>query len=72
MNLLPCPFCGDLPEIKLYTHNSVKPDSWYVWCNCGMAQAEDYAIKNEAIVVWDTRTVTTSSIAEGVNGNTKR
>ena len=64
--LLPCPFCGRIPEI---TRCDVEPrgDSWYgsrverfVICACGTCRFEDYFHEGftndkEAIVAWNRR-----------------
>lgn len=52
---LPCPFCGNVPEPELFSHNSIKLDSYFIICDCGKAQVRDYENINEAIKEWNDR-----------------
>lgn len=47
-----CPFCGRLPEPELYMHNSTKPDSWYIYCDCGKVHIEDCDTMEESLLEW--------------------
>lgn len=50
-----CPFCGRLPEPELFSHNSIKQDSWYIFCDCGKVQIQDCETLEECLIEWNER-----------------
>jgi hypothetical protein len=50
-----CPFCGRLPEPELFSHNSIKPDSWYIYCDCGKVSIKDCETLEDTLIEWNKR-----------------
>lgn len=50
-----CPFCNRLPEPELFCHNSIKPDSWYIYCDCGKVKIEDKESLEKVLLEWNDR-----------------
>ena len=50
-----CPFCGRLPEPELFSHNSIKTDSWYIYCDCGKVQIKDCETLEKCLIEWNDR-----------------
>ena len=50
-----CPFCGRLPEPELFSYNSIKDDSWCIFCDCGKAQVKDCKSLKDCLIKWNER-----------------
>jgi hypothetical protein len=50
-----CPFCGRLPEPELFSHNSIKKDSWFIFCDCGKVSIKDCKTLEDALKEWNKR-----------------
>lgn len=52
-DLLPCPFCGDMPKISQPGNND---KVWNIYCECGSAQVVSVVGELNAYTAWNTRT----------------
>ena len=54
MPLLPCPFCGDIPEMNTNRENA-KIIYFQVECDCGAIAGSAYTTESAAVKNWNRR-----------------
>ena len=59
--LEPCPFCGDMPDGEVAIHNSIKPDTFLLYCCYVRIEKQT---KAEAIKAWNQRQGVPALLAE--------